>query len=121
MLFRSGWSLHVDAKRHPVYTYNYVDREYFRIVGSKSLPTGRSKIVVKVDYDKPMSGGPATATMMVDGRDAGRVRIERTVPFLFSVHETIDLGTDLGGAVTPAYAPGSEFDGEVREVSIEIR
>ena len=116
-----GWSVHVDAKRHPVYTYNYVDREYFRIVGTKSLPAGRSKIAVKVDYDKPMSGGPATAVMTVDGREAGRVRIERTVPFLFSVHETIDLGTDLGGAVTPAYAPGSEFDGEVREVSIEIR
>ena len=68
-----------------------------------------------------MTGGAATAVMTVDGRPAGRLRIPRTVPFLFSIHETMDIGTDLGGPVAPDYAPGSEFDGVIREVAIDIR
>jgi len=116
-----GWALHIDTNRRPVYSYNFVDAQTFRLVGNKPLPVGASKITLDLDYDKPMSGGPATAIMTVDGREAGRLRIERTVPFLFSIHETLDVGIDLGGPVTDGYAAETEFDGQVRDVVIELR
>lgn len=116
-----GWALHVDADRRPVYSYNFVDAQTFRLVGDKPLPVGPSKITVDLDYDKPMSGEPATAVMKVDGREAGRMRIERTVPFLFSIHETLDVGIDLGGPVTDAYPTETEFDGRISDVVIDLR
>ena len=116
-----GWALHVDERRRPVYTYNYADAEFFRLVGDRPLPSGTSTIELALDYEKPMSGGPATATMKVDGRSAGRMRIAHTVPYLFSIHETMDIGTDLGGPVTPDYPASIDFDGRIREVVIEMR
>ncbi|NBO74793.1 MAG: arylsulfatase [Gammaproteobacteria bacterium] len=116
-----GWALHVDADRRPVYSYNFVDAQTFRLVGDKPLPVGPSKITVDLDYDKPMSGEPATAVMKVNGREAGRMRIERTVPFLFSIHETLDVGIDLGGPVTDAYPTETEFDGRISDVVIDLR
>jgi len=59
--------------------------------------------------------------MKVNGRETGRMRIERTVPFLFSIHETLDVGIDLGGPVTDGYSAETEFDGQVRNVVIDIR
>ena len=116
-----GWALHVDADRRPVYSYNFVDAQTFRLVGDKPLPVGPSKITVDLDYDKPMSGEPATAVMKVNGREAGRMRIERTVPFLFSIHETLDVGIDLGGPVTDGYPAETEFDGRISDVVIDLR
>ena len=116
-----GWALHVDADRRPVYSYNFVDAQTFRLVGDKPLPVGPSKITVDLDYDKPMSGEPATAVMKVDGREAGRMRVERTVPFLFSIHETLDVGIDLGGPVTDGYPAETEFDGRISDVVIDLR
>jgi len=116
-----GWALHVDTNRRPVYSYNFVDAQTFRMVGDQPLPVGESKITLDLDYDKPMSGGPATAIMKVNGRETGRMRIERTVPFLFSIHETLDVGIDLGGPVTDGYTAETEFDGQVRDVVIDMR
>ncbi len=82
---------------------------------------GASTIELSLDYDKPMTGAPATAVLKVDGRETGRVRIGRTVPFLFSIHETLDVGIDLGGPVTADYAAETPFDGAIRDVSIDIR
>lgn len=116
-----GWALHVDDSRRPVYAYNYADIKTYRIVGDRPLSTDAARIEVSLDYDKPMSGGAATAVMKVNGREAGRIRIEKTVPYLFSIHETLDVGIDLGGSVTTGYAPESDFDGSIRDVVIEVR
>jgi arylsulfatase len=116
-----GWALHVDERRRPVYSYNYADAQTFRVVGDRPLPLGASRIELSLDYDKPMTGGPAMAVLKVDGRESGRTRIDRTVPFLFSIHETLDVGIDLGGPVTPAYAAETPFDGTIGDVVIDIR
>ncbi|MBU6379604.1 MAG: sulfatase-like hydrolase/transferase, partial [Gammaproteobacteria bacterium] len=116
-----GWALHVDDRRRPVYSYNFADADIFRVVGDRPLPAGASTIELSLDYDKPMTGGPATAVLKVDGRETGRIRIARTVPFLFSIHETLDVGIDLGGPVTADYPAETPFDGAIRDVSIDIR
>ena len=116
-----GWVLYTDERRRPVYVYNYADAESYRLVGDRALPAGASTVAVALDYDKPMTGGAASVVMSIDGRPAGKLRLPRTVPFLFSIHETLDIGTDLGGPVAPGYAPDSEFDGRIKDVTIDIR
>ena len=118
LVLQSQAGLPLEPREH---TYNYADAEFFRLVGDRPLPAGASTLELTLDYDKPMSGGPATVAMKVDGRPAGRLRLPHTVPFLFSIHETMDIGTDLGGPVTPDYPTALEFDGVIREVAIDIR
>ena len=46
-------------------------------------------------------------------QDCGRERVERTMPMLFSLDETCDLGKEAGSPVSPDYGPrGNEFSGE---------
>ncbi|MFZ8885437.1 MAG: arylsulfatase [Steroidobacteraceae bacterium] len=116
-----GWILGIDADRRPFYAYNFVGKQPFTALGDQALPAGRSEIEVKVDYARPMSGGPAEASLLVNGHPAARVAIERTAPFLFSIHETLDVGIDLGSPVLADYPPDLPFDGQVGELVIEIR
>lgn len=116
-----GWLIGVDAERRPFYAYQFIGKQQFTALGDRPLPAGRSELEIQVDYARPMTGGPAEATLRVDGRPAGRVTIERTAPFLFSIHETLDVGIDLGSPVLPDYPADVAFDGQVGEVVIEIR
>ena len=49
-------------------------------------------------------------------------RIEKTVPFIFSADETLDIGMDDASPVTDEYPPGagSAFTGGIEWVQIDI-
>ena len=52
-------------------------------------------------YDGGFGAG-GQATLAVDGRNVGSVRIEKTVPLVFSMSgETFDIGVDTGSPVGP--------------------
>jgi len=115
-----GWALFIDQRRQPVYVYKYSETEVYRVVGRR-LSARDSVIQVEFDYGKPMTGGPATAKLLVDDRNSTTLKIPRTMPFLFSIHENFDVGTDTGGAVVADYAKNSVFDGDLQSVTIDIR
>jgi arylsulfatase len=59
--------------------------------------------------------------LYVDGKQVGEGRIERTHAFLFSMDETMDVGRDVGGSVSKDYdAKGSEFNGKINRVQIDV-
>lgn len=116
-----GWVLHVDRNRRARYSYKFSNNLIYTLVSKSPLPAGDATIAVNFDYSKPMTGQPATAVMMINGKDAGRVKIEKTMPFLFSIHETFDIGIDTGGPVIHDYQPDVVFDGTIGSVNIEIR
>ncbi|HVN41763.1 MAG TPA: sulfatase/phosphatase domain-containing protein, partial [Steroidobacteraceae bacterium] len=115
-----GWSLWVNAARRPVFTYNYFGVALTEIVGRSALTTGHSTLTLALDYSKPMSGGEATAVLAVNGAEAGRVRIPKTAPYLFSLDETFDIGID-GGTAVGIYAPGVPFAGTIERVQVDMR
>lgn len=115
-----GWQISIGANQRPIYRYRFSDDEPLALRGA-ALSKGTHDIEVTFDYDKPLSGEGATVFLRVNGREAGRLRIPRTIPYLFSIHETMDVGTDLGGLVTDSQNESARFSGRIHQVIIDIR
>lgn len=91
-----GWSLYLQYGV-PMFTYNYLGHEVTTVTAVEPLPEGPAVIGVSFDYDGGGLGKGATVSLLVDERNVAHGRIERTVPFRFSMSgETLDVGTDTG-------------------------
>ena len=72
-------------------------------------------------YDGGGPGRGGTATLYVDGKEAGSTGVERTHPAGFNLDETNDVGPDSGAPVTDDYpATGNDFTGTIRWIRIEL-
>src|SRR5215210_1847429 len=72
-------------------------------------------------YDGGGLAKGGTVTLYLDGEEVGEGRVEATVPMVFSVDKTCDVGSDSGTPVSDAYdASGSEFSGRVDWVQIDL-
>jgi arylsulfatase len=116
-----GWSLYLRHDGVPVYCYNLMGLQVTKVAAVAPLAPGRHRVVMSFAYD---GGGPARGgdvTLLVDGDTVAEGRLERTVPLVFSLDETCDVGHDGGLAVSDDYtAEGSEFTGTVHTVLIEL-
>lgn len=73
------------------------------------------------DYDGGGPGRGGGITLTVDGQTVAEGRLERTVPLVFSLDETCDVGRDGGLPVSDDYrSEDSEFTGTVDSVLIEV-
>ena len=60
-------------------------------------------------------------TLYLDGAKTGEGRVEASVPMLFSVEETCDVGSDTASPVSDDYTPEtSRFTGSIKWVQIDI-
>jgi arylsulfatase len=61
--------------------------------------------------------------LTVDGKEAGRTEVKRTVPAAFTATETFDVGVDLGSPVSLAYFDRRPFafDGKILAVNVQLR
>ncbi|RDH76060.1 arylsulfatase [Mycolicibacterium moriokaense] len=114
-----GWSLYV-AENSPRYCYNFCDMARFVITGEKTLLPGTRQVRMEFAYDGGVGGGGAV-TLYLDGEAIGHGRVDRTMAFLFSFDETLDVGCDLGTPVSSDYpARGNDFTGRVNWVQIDV-
>ena len=76
---------------------------------------------VKVQLAKP--GAPAEVILTVDGKEAARTTVKRTVPAAFTASETFDVGVDLGSPVSLDYFDRRpfKFDGTIQDVLVELK
>lgn len=117
----AGWSFYVKNSRLK-YAYNWFDSEHTTIESTAPLPTG----VVNVRYHFAFEGGApgagGTGRLYVGDQLVGEGSIERTVPYVFSADETLDIGRDLALPVTSDYAEGhaNAFQGTLRWVRIDL-
>jgi len=116
-----GWSLYLRHDGVPVYCYNLMGLQLTKVAGPDPLPAGAHRVVMSFAYD---GGGPARGgdiTLSVDGVDVAEGRLERTVPLVFSLDESCDVGLDGGLPVSDDYrSESSGFTGTVRTVLIEL-
>jgi hypothetical protein len=86
------------------------------------LPTGAVTVQYQFDFEGGRPGAGGTGTLLVDGNVVAEARIGRTVPFIFSADETMDIGRDTASPVTPDYPAGdaNEFTGNLEWVQIDI-
>lgn len=59
--------------------------------------------------------------LFIEGEKVGQGRTERSIPYLISLDETLDVGTDAGTPVTDDYpARSNEFNGKINWVQIDL-
>ncbi|MFZ9698135.1 MAG: arylsulfatase [Ilumatobacteraceae bacterium] len=114
----AGWSLYVGGDGRPRYHYNWFGHEHSVAVSSEKLSPGRRTVVVDHAYDGGFGAG-GDSVMSIDGKTVGHVRIERSVPVIFSISgETFDVGLDSGAAVGD-YPHIYRFTGQIHGVTLE--
>ena len=114
-----GLTLYMD-KGQLVYEYNMMMIE--RYIGRAAAPIGPGKHRIVVDTSIAKPGGPADIAISVDGQEAMRVPVKRTVAGAFSASETLDVGVDLGSPVSFDYFDRRPFafDGKIGKVTVDL-
>ncbi len=115
----AGWSLHVKGGR-PAYAYNHVGLDVTHVVSPVPLRAGPNTVEVRFAYDGGGLGRGGEVTLLLNGERVASGRLERTVPFFFSMDETLDVGVNRGTPVTEVYGTedGFAFTGRVDFVTL---
>src|SRR6185437_973560 len=89
---------------------------------SEVLTAGEHQVRMEFAYDGGGLAKGGTATLFIDGKQAGSGRIEHTVPMVFSADETTDVGVKFGSPMTPDVPTGakSAFNGTVVAVVVDL-
>jgi hypothetical protein len=115
-----GWTLYANEGK-PAYCYNLFGLQQFKVYGEKSMSAGEHQVRMEFAYDGGGLAKGGTATLYVDGKEAGSGRVDATEPMAFSGDETTDVGSDSATPVSDDYGPkNSKFNGRVRWVQIDI-
>jgi arylsulfatase len=116
-----GWSLYLRHDGVPVYCYNLMGLQVTKVAGPTPLAAGRHRVVMSFDYDGGGPGRGGVIGLSVDGESVAEGRLERSVPLVFSLDETCDVGEDGGLPVSDDYrSEDSRFTGTVHTVLIEV-
>ena len=117
-----GWSLHLrDGK--PAYEYNWLGLERYVVESETPLPSGKAAVVLDFDYDGGGLGKGGDATLVVNGKQVAKGRIEKTQPNIFSADETADVGLDNQTPVALGIGYGPEetrFTGKIHDIVVEV-
>ena len=115
-----GWALYVSDGR-PTYCHNFLGLQRFKVQGEAILEPGPHEVRMELAYDGGGLGKGGTVSLYVDGRSVGEGRIAATVPFLYSLDETADIGRDTASPVSDDYTgEESVFRGRVEQVRIDV-
>jgi arylsulfatase len=104
----------------PTYEYNYFTVERFKIAGKDRLTPGKHTVRFEFKYDGGGVGKGGTGTIIVDGKEAAKGRIEKTILGRFSADETFDTGEDTGSPVSDLYKSPFRFAGTITKVVIDL-
>lgn len=116
----AGWSLYVRSGAVS-YTYNYLGHDITTIASESPLPEGDCEIGLTFTYDGGGTGKGGAVTLDVNGSPAAAGRVDKTVPFLFSMSgETLDVGVDTGSPVGP-YPHQFRFTGDIHRIDVELQ
>jgi arylsulfatase A-like enzyme len=115
----SGWSLYIKNGK-PTFYYNYFEVNSYRIQSSEALKKGNTTIRVdfvptEIGYSKP-----ASVKLYINDKLTAEGRIEKTVPFRYSL-EPFDVGQDTVSPVSKEYQSPFPFKGRVENVTIEVK
>jgi arylsulfatase len=115
-----GWSLYLkDGK--PMYVYNFLGLQSYKVAGDTALPPGKATIRYEFTYDGGGLGKGGTGKILVDGKEVGNGKIAHTQAFAFSADEGADVGLDSETPVTDDYKEGdNKFTGKIKKVVIDV-
>ena len=114
-----GWSLYMKGSRVcEVYNYGGIDR--YTVSSPAPLAPGRHTVRYDFIYDGGPPGSGGLSRLSVDGVQVGETRVERTMPFVLSGDEGVDVGRDDETPVTEDYKQGNNrFTGRILKIMVE--
>ena len=115
-----GYGLYL-LKGKPVFVYNLFDLERFRWEGQTALGAGKHTITFDFTYDGPGPGKGGTGILKVDETEVASQKIPHTIPFLITIDETFDIGTDTRTPVDDHdYQVPFVFTGKISQVRCKL-
>jgi arylsulfatase A-like enzyme len=115
-----GWSLYAKGGKLK-YCYNLLGIQYFFAESASALPVGDCQVRMEFAYAGGGLGKGGTATLYINGNEAGSTKVAATAAMVFSADDGCDVGHDSGSPVSPDYGPqGNAFRGVVKGVEIAI-
>ncbi|MGJ3508255.1 arylsulfatase [Enemella sp. A6] len=115
----SGWSFYLLDGR-PVFAYNYVGRDLTHIRADEPLTELPRKLIADFAYDGGGLGQGGLLRIHADDKLIGEGRVDKTVPYFFSLDQTLNVGVDRGTPVTTDYPrPRFPYAGTIRHITIE--
>jgi arylsulfatase A-like enzyme len=115
-----GYGLYL-VKGKPVFTYNLLALEKFRWDGPQALTPGKHTILFDFKYDGPGLAKGGTGVLSVDGKEVARKTIPHTVPALFTIDESFDVGVDTRTGVDDKdYKLPFRFTGKLDKLTIKL-
>jgi arylsulfatase A-like enzyme len=116
----AGWSLFMrDGKL--VYHYNWFDTERYEIVSNSPVPAGKVELQCEFTNETKKLGGPATVRLLINGKEAGRGKVEKQVAGRFG-GECLDVGADTLSPVCKSYGDKRPFafTGKIEKVTFDF-
>ena len=115
-----GWALYVHERKLK-YCYNAAGIILTHVAGRTKLTPGPHRLRMAFRYDGGGLGKGGAIALYLDGEHEGNGRVEHTMPFVFSIDETCDIGRDNGTPVSPDYdGRDNSFRGEVNWVQLAV-
>jgi arylsulfatase len=117
----AGWALYVRDGRL-AYCHNWFESDRYYVRAPNPLPAGQVTVQYQFDFDGGRPGAGGNGTLLIDGEVVAEGRIDRTVPFIFSADETMDIGKDSASPVTDDYPSGeaNAFTGTINWVQVDL-
>jgi arylsulfatase len=112
----AGYSIYVKEGRL-VYEHNYARVAFYKVTSTEAVPTGR--VTLRIDF-KNTGTNKGNVTLTVNGRKVGEGEIPQTIPYLYSLSETFDVGSDTITPVSDAYASPFTFTGRIRKLTVSL-
>jgi arylsulfatase len=115
-----GWSLYLAAGR-PAYCHNLMGLKRFTVRADREVPPGTHEVRMAFEYSGGGLGKGGVVRLFIDGEQVGEGAIPATVPLVYSMDETTDVGHDTASPVSDEYTPEeSALQGRVDWVRIDV-
>ncbi|HMS64394.1 MAG TPA: arylsulfatase [Ignavibacteria bacterium] len=114
-----GWGLYL-LKGKPVFTYNMLGLARYKWQGTEALTPGKHTVVFDFTYDGPGAGKGGTGVLSVDGKTAANNTMPNSIPFITTVFETFDIGSDLRTPVDEDYQVPFVFNGKINKLTVQL-
>ncbi len=107
-------------KGKPVFLYNALDLKRFRWEGPALTP-GKHTVEFAFTYDGPGFGKGGTGVLSVDGKQVATQAMPHTIPFIMTIDEGFDIGTDTRSSVADTdYQPPFNFNGTLSKLTVKL-
>lgn len=100
-----------------VYDYNYFADVWYTITSDQAVPPGDITVALKFTKTGEHQG---KAELLLNGREVGETVLEKTVPGIFSLEETLDVGLDTGTPVSKRYGTPFGFTSVIKQVVVDL-